>query len=465
MDGNVEETYKSGEGHFTTTGIEPATPTAIDLGLPSGIKWASFNVGASRPEDPGDFFAWGETEPKQVYSWSTYKWCEGSANTLTKYNTLSSRGFVDNKTILELDDDVAHVRWGGSWRMPTKEEYNELFENCTWSLLDQNDESVIVLTSKINAETLIIPEYGCFWHSTIDFQNKDGSNDWRYIKYCVRPVTDEGVRIPVTGVSMKRKELTLTLKAMSPIPVIVSPSNATQPAIIWSSSNLDVATVDINGTVKAVSPGKTTITATTYDGGYSATMELTVVNGYAQPEAVDLGLPSGVKWASFNVGATKPEEYGNFYAWGETEPKDNYEYSNFKWINSDKYNAPYSSLDREDDAAAVNLGGVWRMPTSNEVSELKTNCNWTWTQKNGINGYLVESKKNNNSIFLPASGVRINNQFKDYEVSGTYLCSDRAHHDSAIHCLELHFDENDYYPNAIHGGSSSSGITIRAVCE
>ena len=107
---------------------------SVDLGL--SVKWASFNVGASAPEEYGDYFAWGETEPKEDYSWSTYKWCKGSSSTMTKYCNNSSygyNGFTDNKTVLDPEDDAATVNWGGSWRMPTNEEQDELRSECTWT--------------------------------------------------------------------------------------------------------------------------------------------------------------------------------------------------------------------------------------------------------------------------------------------------------------------------------------------
>ena len=104
----------------------------VDLGLPSGIKWATCNVGASSPEDYGGYYAWGETEEKGYYDWDNYKWCNGSENTQTKYCTDSDYGTVDNKTVLDLEDDVAHVKWGGSWRMPTSSEIQELLDECIW---------------------------------------------------------------------------------------------------------------------------------------------------------------------------------------------------------------------------------------------------------------------------------------------------------------------------------------------
>ena len=98
----------------------------VDLGLPSGIKWATCNVGATTPEEYGDYFAWGETQPKDYYDWSTYKYCNGDEYSITKYCTRSTYGTVDIKTTLELSDDAARVNWGGKWRMPTIEEQKEL---------------------------------------------------------------------------------------------------------------------------------------------------------------------------------------------------------------------------------------------------------------------------------------------------------------------------------------------------
>ena len=120
----------------SNTGSDNATGTEnghdyVDLGLPSGTKWATCNVGATAPEEYGDYFAWGETEPKTTYNWDTYKWCNGSEDTFTKYNTKSSYGTVDNKTQLELADDAARANWGGQWRMPTDAEWTELCKNCT----------------------------------------------------------------------------------------------------------------------------------------------------------------------------------------------------------------------------------------------------------------------------------------------------------------------------------------------
>ena len=123
-------------------------------------------------------------------------------------------------------------------------------------------------------------------------------------------------------------------------------------------------------------------------------------------EYVDLGLPSGLNWATCNVGATKPEEYGNYYAWGETQPRDDddgtYTYGDYGIVDNK------TVLDPEDDAAAVNWGGAWRMPTKEEWQELIHNCTWTSVEnykETGVNGCEVKGW-NGNSIFLPSAGYR-----------------------------------------------------------
>ena len=92
----------------------------VDLGLPSGTLWATCNVGANSPEEYGDYFAWGETQTKNVYNWGVYRLCGGSQNTMKKYCTNSSYGMVDNLTALESEDDAATVNWGSEWQTPTQ---------------------------------------------------------------------------------------------------------------------------------------------------------------------------------------------------------------------------------------------------------------------------------------------------------------------------------------------------------
>ena len=164
----------------------------VDLGLPSGTLWATFNVGASAPEDYGDYFAWGETAPKDYIDWSTYKWCNGSYTTMTKYCTNSSygyNGFTDGKTELDPEDDAAHVNWGPSWRMPTTEQQRELYEKCssTWTTL--NGVSGRLFTGP-NGNTLFLPAAGCRWDESLYYAGSHGfywsrtlNSSYSYIAY------------------------------------------------------------------------------------------------------------------------------------------------------------------------------------------------------------------------------------------------------------------------------------------
>ena len=210
----------------------PATGTEngyewVNLGL--SVKWATCNVGATKPEEYGDYFAWGETEPKTTYDWNTYKWATATwdatyeswqLETLTKYCTSSGYGTVDNKTVLELADDAARANWGGAWRMPTDAEWTELRENCTWTWTsDYNGTGVAgrIVTSNINGNSIFLPaagfrddrdfgllgagDDGGYWSSSLgtdkpdyawnvyfDLGNVDGYDSGRYGGQSVRPV-------------------------------------------------------------------------------------------------------------------------------------------------------------------------------------------------------------------------------------------------------------------------------------
>ena len=137
--------------------VPKVEPEYVDLGL--SVKWATFNVGASKPEDYGDYFAWGETEPKETYSWATYKWCQGTANTFTKYCSNSQYGNADYKTTLDPEDDAAIVHLGGNWRMPTIEEWMELKQNCTWKKITINGITGCQVTAK-NGNSIFLPRAG-----------------------------------------------------------------------------------------------------------------------------------------------------------------------------------------------------------------------------------------------------------------------------------------------------------------
>lgn len=137
----------------------------VDLGLPSGTLWATCNVGATSPEDYGDYFAWAETEPKSVYNWSTYKYCDGDYDELTKYCTRSgygNNGFTDNLTVLLPEDDAATANWGNGWRMPTENECRELMHNTTHTWTTQNGVNGRRFIGS-NGNSIFLPAAGYRW--------------------------------------------------------------------------------------------------------------------------------------------------------------------------------------------------------------------------------------------------------------------------------------------------------------
>ncbi len=131
----------------------------VDLGLPSGLLWATKNVGAARPEDYGYYFSWGETILKESYYWGTYSYCHGTENTLTKYCFSSNFGEVDNKYTLDETDDAVITNWGKPWRLPTEAEAMELYSNCTWTLGDLNGIGGCYVTGK-NGNSIFLPKAG-----------------------------------------------------------------------------------------------------------------------------------------------------------------------------------------------------------------------------------------------------------------------------------------------------------------
>lgn len=155
----------------------------VDLGL--SVKWATCNVGATKAEEYGDYFAWGEVEPKDYYHWDSYKWCNGSYDTQTKYCTDIYYGTVDNKTVLDLSDDAARANWGGSWRMPTDAELTELREQCTWTWTTQNGVYGRKVTGP-NGNSIFLPAAGFRDGSSLCNAGSDG-NYWSSLLSTVRP--------------------------------------------------------------------------------------------------------------------------------------------------------------------------------------------------------------------------------------------------------------------------------------
>lgn len=179
---DVDDVKWQSEVKTFTTLAPQYVGNAVDLGL--SVKWADCNIGAGQPHEFGEQYAWGETEPKGDYSWETYKWCERSGDTWTwtKYCCNSSGSPVDNKEVLEPEDDVAHVKLGGSWRMPTRDELLELrnWNNCSWTWTEDYNETgvagYIVKSKKSGFEDkfIFLPAAGSYQNNSNSFVGTNG---------------------------------------------------------------------------------------------------------------------------------------------------------------------------------------------------------------------------------------------------------------------------------------------------
>ena len=233
----------------------------------------------------------------------------------------------------------------------------------------------------------------------------------------------------VTSIVLSQTLAVLELDEFVRLTATVLPENAANKNVVWSSSNEDVATVR-NGRVDAYGYGTAIITCEAADGsGVTATCKVNVINA----EYIDLGLPSGTLWATCNIGATSPEDYGDYFAWGETtgynDGKTNFSWSTYFDTDDNgstfkKYNnnGGLTELELADDAAYMNWGPAWRMPSEEQFQEL-INSSYTttgWTTQNGVNGRKITSLTNGNSIFLPAAGYRNNSSLKNAGSNGDY---------------------------------------------
>ena len=358
----------------------------VDLGLPSGNLWAKCNLGASAPEAYGDYYAWGEVEPKQVYTNSNHKWYKEGAPSLgfTKYNN------EDGKLSLEDEDDAVIQKLGNGWRTPTLADFREL-TNQKYTTIEKttlNGVAGYQITSKRNKKSIFIPFAG--------FKND-------------KPQTREISSSESVAVCMTNQRCI-----------------DNQVFNCWSFA-FEQDRIRRYGKRR-------------YDG-----ISIRPVKGPGVPvpnDCVDLGLASGLLWAKYNMGATEPTDRGNYYAWGETSTKKKYNGSSYKHFKTDDYDRvkkiyKYNEgdgkevLDLEDDAARANLGVGYRIPTKADWEELLDDCKWeavTVTlpieldpaQKKSVARWKVTGP-NGNYIILPATGgvkrtgVYFGHEYFDYD--------------------------------------------------
>lgn len=301
----------------------------VDLGLPSGNLWATCNLGASAPEAYGDYYAWGEVEPKQEYTKSNHKWYKEGAPSqgFTKYNN------EDGKLTLEDEDDAVIQKIGNGWRTPTLADFREL-TNQKYTTIEKttlNGVAGYQITSKKNKKSIFIPCAG--------FKNSE--------KPQTRFISDD-------------EEVAVCMTNLRRIDYMVY--NA------WTFAFQN----DRIGRYGKRRP----------DG-----ISIRPVKGPGVPvpnDCVDLGLASGLLWAKCNLGTTEPTKLGDYYAWGETSTKKKYYSDNYKHFKTDggikvlKYNEKDGKtvLDLNDDAARANIGAGYRIPTKEDWEELLEDCKW-----------------------------------------------------------------------------------------
>ncbi|MBO4549441.1 MAG: hypothetical protein J5733_01810 [Bacteroidaceae bacterium] len=332
----------------------------VDLGLPSGTLWATCNVGAENPEESGDYFAWGETETKASYYWDTYTWMNEGYDSWSQINKYtfedgqtsacwySGGAFVgDGKKNLSMADDAAAKNWGSQWQMPTRAQFEELINTAytTSEFTTQNGVNGLKVTGK-NGNSIFLPAAG----NRLITDSYYVGNEGRY----------------------------------------------------WSRS-LSPSYSDYASFLSFNSSGKLLDTGLRAQGCCIRPVRV------KEHKYVELGLPSGTLWATCNIGADSPEEYGDYFAWGETEPKSEYSWNTYFYTEDGGKTIKKYNLDGdpfllpEDDAATANWGSDWQMPTSKQFYELRYNTTTTWTTQNGVNGVRFTGT-NGNSIFLPAAG-------------------------------------------------------------
>lgn len=341
----------------------------VDLGLPSGNLWAECNLGASSPEAYGDYYAWGEVEPKQVYTNSNHKWYKEGAPSLgfTKYNN------EDGKLSLEDEDDAVIQKLGNGWRTPTLADFREL-TNQKYTTIEKttlNGVAGYKITSKKNKKSIFIPFAGF----------KNDKPQTREIS------SDETVAVCMTN--QRRID--------------------NQVFNCWTFA-FEQDRIRRYGKRR-------------YDG-----ISIRPVKGPGVPvpnDCVDLGLASGLLWAKCNMGTTEPTQLGSYYAWGETSTKKEYYSTNYKHFKAKynievlKYNEKDGKevLELEDDAARANIGAGYRIPTKEDWEELLEDCKWeavTTTLSEIIDPSQTKiiarwkvTGPNGNSIVLPmTSGFR-----------------------------------------------------------
>lgn len=465
---------------------------AVDLGL--SVDWAETDYNMPYLWDLSGYFLWGDpTGEGQVLSYSPPS--------------------MDN--ICDTQYDIARVKLGKGWRLPTRAEVEELLLFCTWQesttgarLYGPSGQGILLRHTGI-----AVPSDGPAGSVSLTSTDKgylmtgesQGSGESRMafayqfdknfsynlvsynaamVKFPIRPVFEslDGT-IPVSSVSLNNTDLKLKVGASETLTATVLPNDATDKTVTWRTSDASVASVDNNGKVIAVKEGSADVTAKAGEKSATCTVTVQAASDTIPDGAVDLGIEVTnwegrtytLCWSDRNIGANTPEEYGEYYAWGETQTKESYDWTNYKWCEGSSSSlTKYTGDDHKyvlelgeksgetiDDVARAKLGGKWRMPHDDEWYALTVKCTWTKTTRNGVNGFVVTGP-NGNSIFLPLAGRRYGTSLSDDTGSEGFYWSSFLKDDKPKQAYFLKIQNSPYSHQKIE---RCTGLSVRAVIE
>lgn len=354
-------------------------PALVDLGLPSGNKWADMNLGEMYTRG-GYLYAWGETESCAPFNWGNYSFSDTGTGFMTKYT------HTDGNTVLDAGDDAATAALGPGWRTPSAEDWVELFDRCEISVETVDGTRVATFTSKVSGfedASIVLNFNDMYWTSSKwPTFNEEGSrkaqamgltsdlvvmllpNDVdRCEGHFIRPIYSN----PVEATSLSLRNFTVGIGEDEAVPYTLLPENCTEKGVIFEISDPSIANVSSAGMVTGLADGVVTLTATWADNP-SITASCVVKVSAAASGAVDLGLTSGTKWASQDLQASSSFESGSPFTW------------------------------TEDDAATASLGTGWSRPTTDDWEELMEECTWTWVP--AINCIDVTGPSGNSILFV-----------------------------------------------------------------
>lgn len=395
-----------------TVEAKPVVERKVDLGL--SVQWAAFNVGASTPSEAGDYYGYAEAVTRQNYNRYDYSHYEGWS---FKFPADPIGG---------TEYDAATVAWGGNWRTPTKDMIQELIDNCMVENVTEDGVSAFKFTSKINGNSIIIPKAG-FMDGTMNY--KDGAYIWTtdiknpesfsprayclsvmgssvrvmekdpYMGLNIRPVYFEVPEFEGLGIECDADLSDLYAGQSVTLKAVAKPAGAVLPTddLWWECTKDDI--IEFGGgdtkstSVFALAEGTETITL--HHGAFSASVTLDIKELCPTAgDEVDMG--AGYLWSGCNLGAAEPQQEGNIYWWGLTEPQQPEALHEHVFPNGIDITG-----NPQYDPVTAELGGAWTCGTREQWNELLSGSRKKLIRYKGTSGYLLTSKTNDNSIFLP----------------------------------------------------------------